>query len=478
MSRTILCTTGTSIALGRPPGAEFEKHINDRVRAMVTEHGAKSEAFQRRICAELNSLRALRAGKDDRVALVHTDTDDGRTCAEAIVRLVEANFGSQTTAHCVPDLQATDARRFRLSGVKNLLSLLDRLAGEAGAGKVVLNPTGGFKSVVPFVTLFGLFRGLNVVYLFEHSEELIALPSVPVAYDVERVESVLPALRALLEKGSMPEAEFWSLACGVSFADRPLYECFVEALEGELFPSAFAQLLASEAARTAEVSLSDAAQKDYQRSEGFVREQFEFMLERVADPLYRRLHMHTFSGTNLDVLKPGNTGERAAFFLAGAKIRVCRLLRHDEYERVLPRTQRGDFEAAGFTPWTRPERRFPTEGSDEQRMAQLFARAEKSEQQAEQCLAAQLEAESQARTLAAQQAQLAAEHTGAVEALAASRAELERSRATEEALRRELASTRAELEGWTQGGIGMAERAATRIAADLRTWVKTLRARG
>jgi putative CRISPR-associated protein (TIGR02619 family) len=477
MSRTILCTTGTSVAQGRPEGAAIEKHINERVRSMSQQYGAKSEEFQRRICAEINSLRALRARNSDRVVLVHTDTDDGRACAEAIVRLVEDNFGSKTTMRRVEGLQATDARRFRVEGVKNLLSLLDHLVAEAGTTEVVLNPTGGFKSVVPFVTLFGLFRGLKVVYLFEHSEELIALPSVPLTYDVERMESVLQALHELLDKGSMPEADFWSLARGVSFDDRSLYECFVEELEGKLIPSAFAQLLASEAARAAEVGLSPAAQKDYERSEGFVREQFEFMLERIADPLYRRMHQHAFSGTDLDVLKPGNTSERAAYFLAGAKVRVCRLLRHDEYERVLPGTQRSDFESVSFTPWSRPANRPAPERSDEQRLAQLFDRAEQSEREAEQRLAAQLAAEERAEGLAAQNTQLAAEHAATVEALAAARAELERARSTEETLRRELSSAQAELEGWTQGGMALVQRAATRIAADLRTWVQSRRAR-
>ena len=41
---------------------------------------------------------------------------------------------------------------------------------------LILNPTGGYKGVIPFVTVLGMLYGKRSVYIFEHAEQLINLP--------------------------------------------------------------------------------------------------------------------------------------------------------------------------------------------------------------------------------------------------------------------------------------------------------------
>ncbi len=47
-------------------------------------------------------------------------------------------------------------------------------------------------------------------------------------------------------------------------------------------------------------------------------------------------HIHSFSGTDLDVYKMGNTSERVAAVMKGQDIYICELLQHDEYIKRLP----------------------------------------------------------------------------------------------------------------------------------------------
>ena len=48
---------------------------------------------------------------------------------------------------------------------------------------LILNPTGGYKGVIPFVTVLGMLYGKRSVYIFEHAEQLINLPPLPFSFD-------------------------------------------------------------------------------------------------------------------------------------------------------------------------------------------------------------------------------------------------------------------------------------------------------
>ena len=92
--------------------------------------------------------------------------------------------------HEIPGLQVTDHDRFRREGIDNLFKILDDISKprlDRGQHDVWLNVTGGFKSVVPYVTLFGLLYRLPVVYIFERSNTLITLPPAAINFDFERL---------------------------------------------------------------------------------------------------------------------------------------------------------------------------------------------------------------------------------------------------------------------------------------------------
>lgn len=472
MSRTILCTVGTSIA----PPSKNATTVPDRIKQHVADckqrHGSNRDAFQRAVSAEINSLRAMGTTATDHVVLIHTDTDDGQRCASEIRALVEEHFACSTEVRRVPGLQVTDGQRFRQTGVKELFHALDHFVVQAHDRPVVINATGGFKLTVPYITLFGLFRGLETVYIFERSAELITLPAVPIAFDFERLESVRPALTALRERGSMNSDEFWALVRGVPHDERTRYECFVEKIDDALVPSAFTELLWSDLSRTALVRLSTAARQDYEKSEGTPRSQFEFMLDRVAEAGYRRQHLHAFPSTDLDVIKPGNTGERMAFYLDGNTVRVCRLLRHDEYERTLGGLSKADFANSEFTRWKRPADRPVPATSDEDQLRELVVAREQSDARAETALEAQHRAEARCNDLESELLALQIRHESLVSDLAANREIAERSRNEVRSLREELSAARSAAEqNSARARVRALPSAALRFANNVRHWL-------
>ena len=82
--------------------------------------------------------------------------------------------------------------------MRSLFERIDTLRKETTEDRIELNATGGFKGMVPYLTLYGMFYDLPVSYIFEQSETLIQLPRIPLAFDWRRLA---PAARAVVALG-------------------------------------------------------------------------------------------------------------------------------------------------------------------------------------------------------------------------------------------------------------------------------------
>lgn len=434
--RIIVCTTGTSIAARlaalhdkgpheRENAKRLRAAIQDRLRDLEQED---PKTFLKRAAAETNSLERLDAKADDLVVLLHTETNDGTVCAEELAKLITAKFGIEPELHKVSGLQVKDPERFSLEGIQNLFEQLDslhKLAQGDETTEIVLNVTGGFKSTVPYITLYGMLNYLPIVYIFESSEALITLPPMPLGFDWEKLSAAREALRKLVDQTAMPKEAFFQAIPQLQFEDRKLFSALVQdAGDGQVWPSPFALLLFQQMKQdsAATVLISPKARKAYDRSRGAVKQQFTFMLERVREPLLRQVHMHSIQGTRLNIFKPGRTAERIAFRVVGSKIFVCELGGHDIYESVGP--DLSHYDLGQFEVWTRPQEEAPPPASQdallatwEDEMAHETEEREKAERLYEEAQAA-LDGETARRQrLEAQVASLAAEKEKMSEAL-------------------------------------------------------------
>lgn len=143
-------------------------------------------AEARRLSAELNGLlaipdvldRASFAG-DDRHVLVATDTLQGAAAAEIVQDWIAARDGEVEILR-VPDLRTDALATFRVA----LSSLADELLARAHGQRVILNLTGGFKSVNAYLQSLAMLQGWETVFLFESARELLRIPRLPVVWDV------------------------------------------------------------------------------------------------------------------------------------------------------------------------------------------------------------------------------------------------------------------------------------------------------
>lgn len=357
MARHFICTAGTSI-LGSP--AREGHHGLDDLECLIRERIdslSREEDFLRKLSAETNSLQAFGADDRDIVTLLVTDTDRGRTCAAELAKVISESFGCKATCTDIEGLQVGNAERFRRIGISRLYDAMTDLRRRHPM-ETVLNVTGGFKSVVPYMTLYGMLNGLTVAYLFERSDQLIYLPPAPLGVDFHRAASLERFLSKLSHDELLPAAEFEEAIQHIPFADREWQRSLVCREEGMVYLSTFGHMVMERAAEmTFPVLLSSHAGKALERSSGVASSALHSLLRKISEPLWREAHIDPgWTVTDLLVSKPGNVGWRAAFYCDGNTVYICELYpSHDEYQRHLRTRNRADYGVGDFAPYIPPE---------------------------------------------------------------------------------------------------------------------------
>jgi CRISPR/Cas system-associated protein Csm6 len=147
-------------------------------------------------CAELQTLYKIaeETEGDLEVYLLATDTVLSVLACELIKeylltvktiknRKVSCVFNNDVNAadtSIVVGLQIEEASQFINVGFNNLLKIINDYSEK---GKFVLNISGGYKAVLPFLTLFAQIKGMPLKYNYENSNELISIGNMPFNFD-------------------------------------------------------------------------------------------------------------------------------------------------------------------------------------------------------------------------------------------------------------------------------------------------------
>ena len=356
MSRHFICTAGTSILGGAARDASLEPGDLDRIIRERVEDLRTDAEFLKILSAETNSLQAFEANDRDIVTLLVTETDSGMTCAARLTDVISEFLGCRTAFVVIKGLQVEDEVRFSRQGISNLYEAIGDLR-RRHPGETILNVTGGFKSVVPYMTLYGILNGLNVAYLFERSDRLIHLPPAPLGVDYQRALGLERFLARLVREELLPISEFEKALQDVPYQDRDWQRSLVCLEEGMVYLSAFGHMVMEKATEeTLPVLLSSHAAKTLDKATGGSATALHSLLCKISEPLWRDSHIDPgWSAIDLIVSKPGNVAWRAAYYLDGGNVHICELYRgHNEYTRHLSTRSRLDYPGADFHPYSPP----------------------------------------------------------------------------------------------------------------------------
>lgn len=334
MAKTIICSVGTSAAknLDVPPWklAEWVQN-HENIDSATTEmfetfrdlDPTDESNLTQKLSAEIHSLVRMEIDTSDRVLLLASETDDGECCARSVAKYLERYWpGIYTKVEPIPGLQVTDADRFRNTGVVNFVQRVTREIRDYG--NVVLNPTGGFKALVPYTVLLGMLKGVTCDYIFERSTALLELPPLPVEFKRSQFEAYKEIFETIERECFIPHSR-WEQ--DVPYQERLLLEPLIEKSSegitlsaiGFLFldemksPSALVPFLSQQAIRDCFETLSKLDNCD----------PFQY-LQRVCrseEVLNNAKHIKSDETT---WLKPGNTKDRYLVSVEGWRLLVWR----------------------------------------------------------------------------------------------------------------------------------------------------------
>ncbi len=145
--------------------------------------------------AEIKSLVKIQEQENCKleVYLICTDTILSVVAAEMIVEWFRGydekkeNFEIkfEHTEECIiKGLQVDDADKFEQEGFNNLLDKLQ----EHFKDNTILNISGGYKAIIPVLTIIGQLYDLPLNYIYEDSERIIPIEPLPISFDWAKIE--------------------------------------------------------------------------------------------------------------------------------------------------------------------------------------------------------------------------------------------------------------------------------------------------
>lgn len=148
--------------------------------------------------AEITSIRKIidDLKEDIEVHLITTDTVSSviaaRIIAGFLLKIIpgikvhyqqEIYEGGEKAGSIIADLQVTDRDKFARDGLRRLADKINQLVANHGRENLVINITGGYKAVIPYLTIMAQIYELPIYYVFEDTDSLLKIPHIPIDID-------------------------------------------------------------------------------------------------------------------------------------------------------------------------------------------------------------------------------------------------------------------------------------------------------
>jgi putative CRISPR-associated protein (TIGR02619 family) len=188
--RTYIVSIGTSVITNYKRKYQYKASFDIDE---VVEHLRK--AFEQKrleeTSAEIKTLIKAGLASEDRVYLLSSDTEDGIIATHIIKNFLQGVLNNKNIIdYSIKGLQVDNSKDFREKGIKNLLSLIQKIKIQDNPSDFYIVISGGFKAVVPYLTVAGMLYDITVLYIFESTDELIELPPIPIEFNFSFIDSI------------------------------------------------------------------------------------------------------------------------------------------------------------------------------------------------------------------------------------------------------------------------------------------------
>ncbi len=188
------------------------KWIKGITREGIDDWKAGGNSYNIDACAEIKSFDKIQKQINDdyKIYLLTTDTALSHLAAEIIKEYIPKIFKSVKAVEIcnIEGLQIYDYKEFDTKGLDKLFKKINAIKYEFendleknGIKKnkrelisknIILNISGGYKAIIPYLTIYGQLYDIPVYYIYEDSEELIKVPKFPVKFDWNFAEKYFP----------------------------------------------------------------------------------------------------------------------------------------------------------------------------------------------------------------------------------------------------------------------------------------------
>jgi len=235
MIRRIITTVGTSIIgnfkqknsesprikdfdqLENTSLKDWENHPEkiERCKSELTKFLQKDKD---KASAEVKSLGKIIAQyvqyPDDKIEiyLLATDTILSRMAAEVIRDYYDGkqNVLFSPDEHIINGLQVKNSKELGEKGFANLINAVQKIKDKKAIDKkeeiqLILNVTGGYKAIIPILTILGQVMNVPVNYIYEDSDALIEIEKMPIGIDWGIAEELTPYIDKNYMEGKHPD---------------------------------------------------------------------------------------------------------------------------------------------------------------------------------------------------------------------------------------------------------------------------------
>jgi putative CRISPR-associated protein (TIGR02619 family) len=203
-----------------------------------------SKCAPEKISAELASIVKLsETYKEEQIEvyLLSSDTASSYTCALAAKKYFEDNNNiSVKEVTVIENLRLENLTIFNL-GKDNLIREISKLIDKAEPGNdrkkwkevsknFIFNVTGGYKGIIPILTILSQLYECEIIYKFEESDGLLKIPRIPINFDPVLTEGLFLDLWFKREKKDKHDFKYIDKLKAFGFIEKDKFTAL-----GELF---------------------------------------------------------------------------------------------------------------------------------------------------------------------------------------------------------------------------------------------------
>ena len=179
---------------------------NDKSVDEITE----KDHINKEACAEITSLiKFCELKKQDiEVNLMASDSISSHIIAELLAETLDNHKINNYTINvkynkkhdCIKGLNIHNEAKFKNEGISNIIKQYQPIWKNTYE-TTYFNITGGYKGVIPIITLMGQVFNFTIFYLFENTDRIIEMPKIPMKYDEDFFEDFYNEFKDIDENG-------------------------------------------------------------------------------------------------------------------------------------------------------------------------------------------------------------------------------------------------------------------------------------